>query len=285
MIAFLILTLARTNGVNDSESYFTITVRSAVHVAVAYPLFTIGAHLAMTGLPQRIPLFFRALVGCWLMAPLLAVVAPVATWMFGVLPLHVYEGTERADLIEGIRLHYWRIVIGFATLGPGLWLFLNFEWWRFKLGADMPLRTPESPAKQPSPFLQGAAGVVAGPTFVRRLSAEKRGALWALTAEQHYLRVYTNKGDDLILMRLSDALGELEQADGLQIHRSHWVARTGVERLEEEDKRLFVILKNGVRLPVSRPNNAAAKLMFAELPEQAEETSDSVVSAEPSKTA
>ncbi len=285
MIAFLLLTLARTNGVNDSESFLTITVRSAVHVAVAYPLFTIGAHLAMTGLPQRIPLFFRALVGCWIMAPLLAVIAPVATWMFGVLPLHVYEGTERADLIEGIRLHYWRIVIGFATLGPALWLFLNFEWWRFKMGADMPLRMPVSPVNRPSVFPQGAAGIVAGPNFVRRLSAEKRGALWALTAEQHYLRVYTNKGDDLILMRLSDALGELEQADGLQIHRSHWVARIGVERLVEEDKRLFVILKNGVRLPVSRPNNAAAKLMFAELPEEAEEAPESISRTEPHRTA
>ena len=44
------------------------------------------------------------------------------------------------------------------------------------------------------------------PRFRLRLPAKLAGAdLWAVEAEDHYLRLHTSKGDDLILMRLADA--------------------------------------------------------------------------------
>lgn len=46
--------------------------------------------------------------------------------------------------------------------------------------------------------------------------------------EDRYLRIHTDGGSDLILMRLRDAVGELAGADGLQVHRSFWVARAAV---------------------------------------------------------
>ena len=266
VVAFGLLTLSRTTGVFGGDTFWTLTLRSAVHIAVAYPIFTVGAHLAMTGLPNNIPLVFRALVGCLIVIPLIALISPVAAWSLGVMPAHIYQGPTRADLYEAIRIGYWDIVVGYATLGIGVWLFLNFEWWRLQLGTDLPLRQPEPQAvhkRTHSPIKDAApAGVFAGPAFIKRLSPEKRGELWALTAEQHYLRVYTNRGDDLILMRFSDAIAELEHADGLQIHRSHWVARIGVKHMDEDGSRIFVILKNDIRIPVSRPNSAAAKLAF-----------------------
>ena len=51
--------------------------------------------------------------------------------------------------------------------------------------------------------------------FLRRLPAKLAGAkLWAVEAEDHYLRLHTSLGQDLILMRLGDAIAELEGIEG-----------------------------------------------------------------------
>jgi len=46
----------------------------------------------------------------------------------------------------------------------------------------------------------------------------------ALTAEDHYLRVITDKGSALILMKFEDALAALNGYPGIQTHRSWWLA-------------------------------------------------------------
>ncbi|WP_292050516.1 LytTR family DNA-binding domain-containing protein, partial [Brevundimonas sp. UBA5866] len=56
--------------------------------------------------------------------------------------------------------------------------------------------------------------------FLQRLPAKLRGAeLWAVQAEDHYLRLHTERGSDLILMRLSDAIDELDGLEGARTHR------------------------------------------------------------------
>ncbi len=91
------------------------------------------------------------------------------------------------------------------------------------------------------------------PGFLERLPGKYRGAaLYAVSSEDHYLRVHTDRGEELILMRLSDAMRELDSADGLQTHRSWWVARDGVTEIAREDGRQKLVLKSGVAAPVSR---------------------------------
>jgi DNA-binding LytR/AlgR family response regulator len=75
----------------------------------------------------------------------------------------------------------------------------------------------------------------------------------ALEAEDHYLRVHFGDGaSTLILMRLSDAIGELPNEIGAQTHRSWWVAKKAVGDLSKGDGRATLILTNGVSAPVSR---------------------------------
>jgi DNA-binding LytR/AlgR family response regulator len=91
--------------------------------------------------------------------------------------------------------------------------------------------------------------------FLERLPPKLRGAaLYAVSAEDHYLRLHTSKGGDLILMRMSDAIAELEGLEGAQTHRSWWVARDAVESVRRDGERLLLVLKGGVEAPVSRPN-------------------------------
>lgn len=112
-------------------------------------------------------------------------------------------------------------------------------------------------ANRPGPVTH-AAPVGAAPKpvrFLERLPPKLKGAiLYAVSAEDHYLRLHTSKGSDLILMRMSDAIAELEGLEGAQTHRSWWVARDAVESTRRDGDRLTLVLKGGAEAPVSRPN-------------------------------
>jgi DNA-binding LytR/AlgR family response regulator len=89
--------------------------------------------------------------------------------------------------------------------------------------------------------------------FTERLPLHLYGArLIAVEAEDHYLRLHTDRGSDLILMRLTDALGELEGLEGAQTHRSWWVARDAVRGASRRDGRATLTLEGGISAPVSR---------------------------------
>lgn len=108
-------------------------------------------------------------------------------------------------------------------------------------------------------FLLGTARVratkpgPAPPRFLDRLPPKLRGAaLYAVEAEDHYLRLHTSKGQDLILLRLTDAIAELDGLEGLQPHRSWWVARDGLADVKRADGKVTLILKDGAEAPVAR---------------------------------
>ena len=93
----------------------------------------------------------------------------------------------------------------------------------------------------------------AAPKFLERLPLKLRGGeLWAVEAEDHYLRLHTSLGQDLILLRLADAIAELEGVEGAQVHRSWWVSRDAIAEAERGDGRATLTLKDGSQVPVSR---------------------------------
>ncbi|MEM8649065.1 MAG: LytTR family transcriptional regulator DNA-binding domain-containing protein [Pseudomonadota bacterium] len=126
-----------------------------------------------------------------------------------------------------------------------------FGWITWMLAQDPP-ETPveENTEKSEVPLLD-------------RLPPELRGELIAVSVEDHYTRVITNKGSHLMLMRFSDALKELQNADGLQVHRSHWVAENSVDSLIKESGRLRLKLTDGQEVPVSRTYSAEVREQFS----------------------
>lgn len=86
-----------------------------------------------------------------------------------------------------------------------------------------------------------------------------RARLIAVEAEDHYLRIRTDAGSALVLMRLGDALEALSGTDGFRTHRSWWVARTAVEAARWKGGRGQLILSDGSAAPVSRTYAAALK--------------------------
>ena len=88
--------------------------------------------------------------------------------------------------------------------------------------------------------------------FFRRVPPALGRDLLALEMEDHYLRIHTALGSDLILLRLRDALAELGPARGRQVHRSWWVAEGAVASAERDARRPLLVLRNGLRVPVSK---------------------------------
>lgn len=111
------------------------------------------------------------------------------------------------------------------------------------LGRALPVQTHAAPPET-------AARPV---RFLDRLPMKLKGAtIRAVQAEDHYLRIHTDRGSDLILMRMSDAVEELEGLEGAQTHRSWWVAREAVRAVERGDGRATLTLDGGLSAPVSR---------------------------------
>lgn len=103
-------------------------------------------------------------------------------------------------------------------------------------------------------FIPQAEGPVRDPeaAFLRHLPLDRRGPLIRIEAQDHYLNVVTQKGSALVLLRLQDAVAALQAADGLQVHRSHWVATNAVAQHRRVQGRDFLLLKSGEEIPVSR---------------------------------
>ncbi|PZX46069.1 LytTr DNA-binding domain-containing protein [Roseinatronobacter thiooxidans] len=107
-------------------------------------------------------------------------------------------------------------------------------------------------------WFQPRADPAAHTKFLARLPVQIRAELIRLEAQDHYLQVVTEKGADLILMRMSDAENELGKA-GLRVHRSHWVARSGIREVRRKQGRVTLMMRDGAVVPVSRGYIAALK--------------------------
>ncbi len=136
-------------------------------------------------------------------------------------------------------------------LGPVVAITLTLSAINIFLG-----RVVQTHAPAPGP---GPAATPSAP-FLARLPPRLRGArLIAVEAEDHYLRLHTDRGSDLILLRLSDALRELEGLEGAQTHRSWWVARDAVRDVARGDGRATLTLDGGLQAPVSRRHGRALR--------------------------
>jgi hypothetical protein len=74
----------------------------------------------------------------------------------------------------------------------------------------------------------------------------------ALQAEDHYVRVHTAGGSDLVLIRLTDAAAEMAPVTGARTHRSWWVNRSAVQGISRKGGSTVLVLTNGIEVPVGR---------------------------------
>lgn len=104
--------------------------------------------------------------------------------------------------------------------------------------------------------------------LVSRLPRRIGTDIVAISAELHYLRIYTSIGEALILMSFGRAVEALGVVPGQTIHRSHWVALAHVAALEAGGNRVTCRLDTGLVLPVSRTYRASLRAALAMRDEQ-----------------
>lgn len=99
--------------------------------------------------------------------------------------------------------------------------------------------------------------------FLKRLALKHHEAkLLAIKSEDHYLRVFTNVGEELILMRLTDAIKALDGLEGMQTHRSWWVARNAITDIQRKQGKLLLSAASELVVPVSRTYEKAVKALL-----------------------
>jgi len=120
------------------------------------------------------------------------------------------------------------------------------------------LREPRSPSQPLPPRSREKLGSFPH-ALLSRLPKRLGEEIIALEAEDHYLRVHTTLGSELVLMRLSDAVASIEPDLGLQVHRSWWVAHAAIREVNRADQRIQLRLANGLAVPVGRTYSAAVR--------------------------
>ena len=154
-----------------------------------------------------------------------------------------------------------RLVVGAPILASRYWPLL----WQVFLISVPVMAIRALVWRRPAAVVQTRV-VVAPPlpeaeaAFRRRLSAKRRGArLIAVEADDHYLRVHTDAGAEMITLRFAVALDELSGAHGFQTHRSWWVAAEAVEGVRWRRGGGELRLAGGLAAPVSRSHAPTVK--------------------------
>jgi len=88
--------------------------------------------------------------------------------------------------------------------------------------------------------------------LARRIAEDDPGPIRRIEAMDHFVTVFTEKDSYQLRLRFADAVDEMDGVPGLVTHRSHWVAREVVDKVERQNGRLFLRLSCGHRVPVSR---------------------------------
>lgn len=107
-------------------------------------------------------------------------------------------------------------------------------------------------ATAPLPAFATSAGFAAPAVFMRltKLPIPTPETLIAIEAQEHYLKVHSDFGCELIYYRFGDAVRELQNWRGLQVHRSYWIARSAITHVENHERRVRLVMRNALQVPV-----------------------------------
>ena len=94
--------------------------------------------------------------------------------------------------------------------------------------------------------------------------------LVAISADLHYLHVYTRAGKAMVLGSLASVAESLDDR-GMLVHRSHWIAVDQVVRLRKTPRQWYLELHGDLSVPISRRKR---KVVVERLGQDFEVTSD-----------
>ncbi|MDX2222055.1 MAG: LytTR family DNA-binding domain-containing protein [Rhodospirillaceae bacterium] len=223
--------------------------------ACSLPLWLFSAGLAHGLLPvvQKVgghPII-ALMVTSIVAVPLSYAIVLVFITMFG----HSFPGLENALESDGRAMvgGFW----GYVSSPRGLMVvpLLIVAHWVYEVATGEVVFYPGFIKNAGAPSATAANSHVASPQsepgFFKKLRPDLGRNILALEAHEHYIKIHTDRGHELIHYRFGDAVRELGGTPGLQVHRSYWVAQDAVVAVSPAGKSFRLTLCNGLTVPVS----------------------------------
>ena len=164
------------------------------------------------------------------------------------LVVAIYLDYQPSD-VSGVIELYTKVFVLHLIIGSLVFHLIDRARRQGDIAREMPVPESSTPGERVDDMPQAAPEAA----LLARLSARSRAKLLHLHMQDHYVEVNTAAGSELLLLRFRDALREVEDVNGLQVHRSHWVARDAVAGVERRGGgRVILRLVNGTKVPVSR---------------------------------
>lgn len=202
----------------------------------------IGHSSARFGLPLWLIFLIGFVVAC---GPIM-LFAYVATEVFRLRNPNIAEFIGHEYL--GWNLEYFTTVFKYAGPGLAAWFIAAYGYMKLfnvRLFSYAPgpsaadVRSDDAWQSAPDADAEAAVatapigpvadtGANAAPSFLLNSRLPETACVYAIKAEEHYIRIWTDAGTDLLRHRFKDAVNEMRHAGGLQVHRSWWVRLSAV---------------------------------------------------------
>lgn len=190
----------------------------------------------------------------------------VASWLCEATGMPRFAGTLLALVVASVPLTLiitmmaMRMDFAAALRWPGFWTMYLYIWVVsavvsiamgvvFGRGAPASETAAPPPAAAPLPEPAPVMPEREAPTLPLPPGF---GPVRALKGEDHYVRVIGEAREEMLLMRMRDAIDRLGGAEGLRVHRSWWVAKEAIESVRREGRTAVIVLKGGHEAPVAR---------------------------------
>ncbi|MEO0357929.1 MAG: LytTR family DNA-binding domain-containing protein [Pseudomonadota bacterium] len=222
------------SGAFETNTAMRPLPRVVYWIAIVVVTFAVGSFLTTLGQ------YWLAALNRWVRVAVLGTVNGLAVFaiVFGV-----------NTAIFGPVYDTWAMLLGFLGTVIAITTLVT-------LVLDLAInQTQTAPDLTPDPAIDTAQT----PRLLDRIAFDERGPLVSISVEDHYVRIRTTKGEAMVLMRLSDAMRETGPTQGLQVHRSHWVALDHVHSASRTSSGAVLTLSTGPDIPVSRSNLAPLK--------------------------
>lgn len=83
-----------------------------------------------------------------------------------------------------------------------------------------------------------------------------------IKSENQYVHIYTDFDDTLLLGAIKEVAEQLDEQIGMIVHRSYYVMRRDVLRIEKDGAQRTLILSDDTRIPLARRRAAAVEAWF-----------------------
>lgn len=189
-----------------------------------------GAAIAALGAPPLVRLGRRLGLAAPLSIGLSVLITSVPVSVFAAAFGHLAWPKPSSALTP---LDWFAKTLFVEALVVGLWVLSEGLMRAARASASPPLAAePASPPSAPS-----------------RAPGE---AAFCLQMQDHYVRVHRATGVTMELMSMKAAIDRYGAADGLQVHRSWWVARSAIGAVERNGRGFRLQVSGGLTVPVAR---------------------------------